>query len=97
MINKQAVRIIENFTAPPSTTFLYHSMFYIMWLEKASWTLAPNMFSAWGKVEVPADTVMTVETVKLDGADGKAFLNADAFSDRDEARFKKLSEQYGVN
>ena len=42
--------------------------------EEASWSLAPNMFSDWGKVEAPADAVFTVTIERLDGADGKPIL-----------------------
>ena len=40
--------------------------------EEASWRLAPNSFGEWGQVEAPEDAELTVEVVRLDGADGEA-------------------------
>lgn len=49
--------------------------------ETAHWRLNPNMFSAWGTVDVPRDAVFTVTVVRLDGADGEAIASV---SDADD-------------
>jgi len=41
--------------------------------EEASWRLAPNMFSGWGRVTAPSDALFTVEVVKLDGPKVRRF------------------------
>ena len=48
--------------------------------EKAAWSLAPNMFSGWGKIEAPADAVFTVTVERLDGADGEPGSRERSFS-----------------
>lgn len=60
--------------------------------EEASWSLSPNMFSAWGSVRAPDDAVLTVEVSRLDGPDGKAAFDA-AFSERDANRLDELSRK----
>lgn len=65
--------------------------------EEASWSLAPNMFSDWGKVEAPADAVLTVEVEKLDGADGNTLFSTRDFTDRDEDRLKRLMAEYAAS
>lgn len=64
--------------------------------EEKAWTLEPNMFSDWGRAEVPADAVFTVEVVKLDGADGEVLFSARAFDERDQRRLKSLLEKYSA-
>lgn len=64
--------------------------------ESAEWTLAPNMFSDWGKVDAPADAVFTVEVERLDGADSEALYDARGLSEREESRLKQLKEKYSV-
>lgn len=63
--------------------------------ETATWRLSPNMFSEWGQVNPPADAVFTVDTVRLDGPDGEAAYNANAFSQDDAMRLAELSARYG--
>lgn len=58
--------------------------------ESADWNLAPNMFSEWGAVDVPSDAVLTVETVRLDGADGNALFDATGWTERDAERLESL-------
>jgi hypothetical protein len=65
--------------------------------EKATWKLAPNMFSDWGKVDAPSDAILTVEVEKLDGADGKALYSTREFSEQDAQRLEKLKKEYGVS
>lgn len=60
--------------------------------EVAEWSLAPNMFSAWGKVEEKDDAVFTVEVIRLDGPDGEPAHQL-GFSDADARRLKKLREK----
>lgn len=62
--------------------------------EKAEWTLLPNQFSDWGKIEAPADAVFTVEVVRLDGADQKALFNSDSFTKANETRLQQLQKKY---
>lgn len=64
--------------------------------EEARWNLAPNMFSHWGKVEVPPDAILTVEVEQLDGPDGKALFSTSEFSKQDAERLDKLKKEYGV-
>lgn len=61
--------------------------------EKAHWSLAPNMFSDWGRIDAPKDAIFTVEVVRLDGADGKP-LYANDFSERDAERLSELMKKY---
>ncbi len=58
--------------------------------ESATWTLAPNMFSDWGTVDVPDDAVMTATVVDLDGADGESVVGDVAFTERDAERLQQL-------
>lgn len=64
--------------------------------EKASWSLAPNMFSDWGSIDAPSDAVFTVTVEQLDGPDGEAIYSARDFSEYDEKRLKELKEEYGA-
>lgn len=63
--------------------------------EEARWTLAPNMFSDWGKVNAPADAVFTAEVERLDGADSKALYSTQDFTEEDEERLTKLTREFG--
>jgi len=63
--------------------------------ETQSWRLAPNMFSEWGTVEVPADAILTVEVVKLDGADGQTLFDAQGLSEYEHERLFELLDRYG--
>lgn len=62
--------------------------------EEASWTLAPNMFSEWGTVDVPADAVLTVTVEKLDGPDDKVIYSSKGYTEYDEMRMQKLKDRY---
>ncbi len=44
--------------------------------ETAQWSLSPNQFSAWGRVEAPTDAVLEVTVTQLDGADGEAIATS---------------------
>ena len=57
--------------------------------EEANWNLAPNMFSEWGKVEGAPDMVLTVEVLRLDGADGNELYSL-TFSGEDQKRLDAL-------
>ena len=63
--------------------------------ETASWKLAPNMFSDWGQVDAPADAILTVEVIKLDGADGQTLFDAKGLSEYEQERLKELVDKYG--
>jgi PBP1b-binding outer membrane lipoprotein LpoB len=65
--------------------------------EEATWTLAPNSYSDWGKVDAPADAVFTVLVEKLDGPDGEVLYSTRDFSERDRNRLAELKKQYGVD
>ena len=65
--------------------------------EEATWTLAPNSYSDWGKVDAPADAVFTVMVEQLDGPDGEALYSTRDFSERDRNRLAELKKQYGVD
>jgi len=62
--------------------------------EEAKWSLAPNQFSDWGKVEAPADAIFTVTVKRLDGADGEPIYSANEFSEYDKKRLAELQEKY---
>ena len=62
--------------------------------ETQSWSLAPNQFSNWGKVETQKDAIFTVTVERLDGADGKPLFDAGAFTERDAIRLTTLQEKY---
>lgn len=62
--------------------------------EEATWRLAPNMFSAWGTVEVPPDAGLQVTVVRLDGADGESLFSAADYTEEDSARLAALIKEY---
>lgn len=62
--------------------------------EEATWHLAPNMFSEWGRVDTPKDAIFTVEVEQLDGSNGEALYSTKIFSDEDEKRLTTLKETY---
>lgn len=62
--------------------------------EQQSWSLLPNQFGEWGKVDPPKDAVFTVEVVRLDGADKKALFDAEGFTESDQARLELLTKRY---
>ena len=62
--------------------------------ESAEWSLAPNMYSDWGKIDAPTDAIFTVEVVRLDGPDQKALFDSSKFSEKDESRLKALQDKY---
>jgi hypothetical protein len=64
--------------------------------EEATWSLAPNMFSNWGKVDAPADAVFTVTVEQLDGPDGKSIYSTKEFSDYDLKRLNELKKEYSI-
>lgn len=65
--------------------------------EEASWNLAPNMFSGWGRVDAPADAIFTVTVEKLDGPDGETLYSVRDFGEREAKRLAELKSKYGVN
>jgi hypothetical protein len=62
--------------------------------ESGELTLAPNMFSKWGKVSAPVDAVFTVEVTRIDGADGKALFDSVGLSEREQRRLADLKQKY---
>ncbi len=62
--------------------------------ENGTWTLAPNQFSDWGKVEAPVDAVFTVEVVRIDGPDGNALYSSQGLSEREQKRLSELEQKY---
>lgn len=62
--------------------------------ENASWSLAPNRFDSWGTVDVPSDAILTVETTRLDGADGEVLFSTQEFTDEDAKRLDELSQKF---
>lgn len=62
--------------------------------EDATWVLAPNMFSDWGKVNAPKDAVFTVEVTQVDGADGEPLFSVNGFSEEDAERLEELEKTY---
>lgn len=46
--------------------------------EEATWSLAPNAFGEWGKAPKDRnDMILTVEVLRIDGADDEAVLNSE--------------------
>jgi hypothetical protein len=64
--------------------------------ETADWTLAPNQFSGWGKVDAPADAVFTVEVYRLDGADQNALYDAERLTEAALKRLQALQQKYSA-
>ena len=64
--------------------------------EEQSWSLAPNMFSDWGKVKSPSDAVFTVTVEKIDGLDGKTLYSTTDFTDHDRERLAELKAEYSI-
>lgn len=62
--------------------------------ESMEWDLKPNSFGKWGQVSAPADAVLTVDVVRLDGADGKPLFDSEGFSERDAERLESLLKKY---
>ncbi|MCF5170669.1 MULTISPECIES: DUF6694 family lipoprotein [Pseudomonas] len=62
--------------------------------ESQSWSLAPNQFSDWGKVEPQKDAIFTVTVERLDGADDKPLFDAGSFTERDATRLTALQTKY---
>ena len=62
--------------------------------ETASWSLAPNMFSEWGRVGSIPGAVFTVTVVRVDGADGEALFHVD-FDEDDQERLDELEREWG--
>jgi hypothetical protein len=62
--------------------------------EQKTWSLLPNQFGPWGKVDPPKDAVFTVEVVRLDGPDKKALFDSEGFSESSKARLELLKKQY---
>lgn len=65
--------------------------------ESADWSLEPNMFSDWGKVDAPKDAVFTVEVVRIDGPDEKAVYTAEGLSSSENERLESLAKKYLSN
>ncbi len=64
--------------------------------EEATWSLEPNMFSGWAKVDAPTDAALTVTVEEIDGADGKSIYVTREFTERDRERLDELKKKYGV-
>ncbi len=64
--------------------------------EEASWNLAPNRFSEWGRVDAPADAVFTATVIRLDGADESPLFEASGLSEYELQRLDELKIKYGV-
>ncbi len=60
--------------------------------EEVTWHLAPNPYGKWGTAtsEAPDNAVLTVEVVRLDGADDKALFDSKDFSDSEEESLKTM-------
>lgn len=60
--------------------------------EQVNWKLSPNMFGAWGTVNLPDDAIFTVVTVRLDGPDGKQAFSVDGMEEAKAASVKAQSD-----
>lgn len=61
--------------------------------EESIWILSPNMFSDWGRIDIPKDAIFTVQVEKLDGADGKELFSIKNFSDEGKKLFDELEKK----
>lgn len=61
--------------------------------EAADWSLAPNMFSDWGR-QTPGDAVLILTVTRLDGADGEALFDSGAFTPEMAVRLESLKSSY---
>lgn len=62
--------------------------------EKANWKLAPNKFSDWGKLQVPADAVFTVTVTDLEDADGNSIYGDAGLYEPITNKLQELKEKY---
>jgi hypothetical protein len=62
--------------------------------EVAKWSLAPNMFSEWGKINIPENTIFKVEVVQFDGADNIPIASIQDFNSKDAQRLAELKSKY---
>lgn len=62
--------------------------------EEQSWSLAPNQFGDWGRLEERSDAVLTIEVIRLDGPDGEALFNSQGLSSFEEERLNDLKSRY---
>lgn len=63
--------------------------------ENATWRLAPNRYSEWGRVDPPEDAMLMVDVVGLEGPDGERLPGGLRFSSWDAERLDELLERYG--
>lgn len=63
--------------------------------ETAKWSLQPNMFSDWARVDAPDDAVLTVTVEKLNGANDQNLYPIDHLSEEDAKRLEQLKAKYG--
>lgn len=62
--------------------------------EEQSWSLAPNQFGDWGRLEARSDAILTIEVIRLDGPDGKALFNAQGLTSFEANRLIDLRSRY---
>lgn len=62
--------------------------------EEAKWSLAPNMFSVWGKVAVPKDAILELVVERFDGSDEKPIASMQDFTEKNKARLEELKTKY---
>lgn len=61
--------------------------------ETRDWSLAPNMFSKWGRVDAPADAIFDIDIIGVYGADSKELYSLRSFSDRDKEKLADLEKK----
>lgn len=62
--------------------------------EELAWSLRPNMFSKWNKVNIPKDAVFIVEVERLDGINEEELFSIQDFSNDDKSRLEELEKKY---
>lgn len=63
--------------------------------EEQTWNLSPNMFGGWGKAPKDRnDMVLTVEVVRVDGANGEPIADA-TVTEREQDRYEQLKQLLG--
>lgn len=62
--------------------------------EVATWSLAPNMFSKWGTINIPDDAVFEVEVVEIEGSDNKSIASIKDFTEKDNIKLQELKAKF---
>ncbi len=62
--------------------------------EQASWRIHVSEFSGWGSDKIPSNSVLTVEVVRLDGANEETLFSTTDFTAEDKAKLDSLRAKF---